>query len=71
MAAITYRGQVPADDPMFLSGPQLFSRHETNGSTKKKPYNPLTDKLPNSSQAKDIVSLSNSTECQSDEKIED
>ena len=33
MGKITDLGLVPKDDPMFLNGPQLFSRRESNRST--------------------------------------
>lgn len=52
MAASTYLGQVPPDDPMFLGGPQLFSRHESNGSTKNTVPNTTGETQANSTSTK-------------------
>ena len=33
MGKLTYKGLVPPDDPMFSSGPEMFSRSETKPSS--------------------------------------
>lgn len=34
MGNLSYRGQVPQNDPMFSNGPQVFSRQESRESSK-------------------------------------
>jgi hypothetical protein len=37
MEKATYKGLVPQDDPMFSTGPELFSRPESNESSTSSP----------------------------------
>lgn len=37
MGKATYKGLVPKDDPMFSTGPELFSRPESNESSTNTP----------------------------------
>ena len=37
MGKATYKGLVPQDDPMFSTGPELFSRPESNESLTNTP----------------------------------
>lgn len=39
MGKLTYKGLVPKDDPMFSTGPELFSRPESNESSMNTPSN--------------------------------
>ena len=33
MGKATFKGFVPPDDPMFSTGPEIFSRHESSASS--------------------------------------
>ena len=39
MGKLTWIGQVPPDDPLFSSGPEMFSRYEFRASSTSSPRN--------------------------------
>lgn len=55
MGKATYKGLVPKDDPMFSTGPELFSRSASNASSTNTPIDTDGTRQANSGPATEQV----------------